>query len=104
VHPLRAKGALTLVHRADRLDEVILALRRAGCAEIAVLPLWPRAGEDARRVLVRARRGIAGPARLLPGLVLHQADGRFTAAAEAILRDGAALGWKSSTLTPDSPS
>jgi len=102
--PLRMKGVLTLIHRADRLDDVILALHRAGCAEVAVLPLWPRADVEARRVLVRGRKGIAGPARLLPGLVLHQADGRFTAAAEAILRDGTALGWKGSTLPQDSPS
>jgi tRNA1(Val) A37 N6-methylase TrmN6 len=27
----------------------------------------------------------------LPGLVLHESDGRYTAAANAILRDGAAL-------------
>ncbi|MGF1626643.1 MAG: tRNA1(Val) (adenine(37)-N6)-methyltransferase [Alphaproteobacteria bacterium] len=102
--PLRAKGMIVLVHRADRLDDAILALRWAGCAEIAILPLWPRSGEDARRVLVRARKGIAGTARLLPGLVLHQVDGRFTPAAEAILRDGAALVWKGSTLPPDSSS
>jgi tRNA1(Val) A37 N6-methylase TrmN6 len=103
VRPLKAKGALTLVHRADRLDDAILALRRAGCGEIAVLPLWPRAATEARRVLLRARKGIAGPVRLLPGLLLHQADGRYTAAAEAILRDGSAIGWKSSTSAPDSP-
>jgi len=103
VRPLRSKGALTLVHRADRLDETIVALRSARCGEIAVLPLWPREGAEARRVLIRARKGVAGPARLLPGLVLHQADGSFTTAADAILRDAAAIGWKGSTLPPDSP-
>ena len=29
--------------------------------------------------------------QLAPGLVLHESDGRFTAAAEAVLRGGAAL-------------
>jgi tRNA1(Val) A37 N6-methylase TrmN6 len=42
-------------------------------------------------VLLRAVRGGRGPARLLPGLTLHQPDGRFTPEAEAILRDGAPL-------------
>ena len=37
-------------------------------------------------------RACATPTRLLPGLVLHEADGRYTAAAEAVLRDGARAG------------
>jgi tRNA1(Val) A37 N6-methylase TrmN6 len=87
---VREKGCVTVIHRADRLDEILAALRpRAG--DIAVLPLWPRAGEPARRVIVSARRGVRSPLRLLPGLVLHRADGSYTDAAEAVLRHGGAL-------------
>ena len=87
---LARKGTLTVIHRADRLDAVLAGLDgRAG--DVAVLPLWPKAGKAARRVVVSARKGVAGPARLLPGLVLHEADGRYTAAADAVLREGAAL-------------
>ena len=87
---LRRKGGVTLIQRADRLDEVIVALRAAGAGGVTVLPLWPRQGAEAKRVIVRARKGVRSPARLLPGLVLHEGEG-FTAAAEAVLRDGAAL-------------
>jgi len=100
---LRAKGALTLVHRADRLDDAILALRSAGMGEIAVLPLWPKPGQPARRVLLRARKGIAGAARLLPGLTLHRPEGEFTDEAEAVLRHAAAVDWKGSTSPANSP-
>ena len=87
---LRAKGTVTFIHRADRLEHVLAQLAvRAG--DIAVFPLWPGAGKPARRVIVRARKGVATPSRLLPGLVLHAADGRFTEAAEAVLRGGAPL-------------
>ncbi len=87
---LRPGGGLTLVYRADRLPELLAGLEgRAG--GIAVLPLWPRQGQPARRVLVAARKGARAPALLLPGLVLHQADGRFTEEAEAVLRGGASL-------------
>jgi hypothetical protein len=34
---------------------------------------------------------VAAPARLAAGIVLHDADGRFTAAAEAVLSGGGAL-------------
>lgn len=87
---LRPGGSLTLVHRADRIDDVLAALRgRAG--SIIVFPLWPKAGRAARRVLVRARKGARGPARLAAGLALHRADGRYTAEAEAVLRCAAPL-------------
>ena len=42
-------------------------------------------------MIVRARKSVATPTRLASGLMLHEEDGGFTAAAEAILRDGEAL-------------
>lgn len=87
---LRPKGRLAVIHRADRLHEVLACLR-GGAGEIRVFPLWPSAGRAARRVLVGARKGVATPSRLDPGLVLHDAEGRFTSEAEAVLRDGAAI-------------
>jgi len=86
----RPKGSLTVIHRADRLDALLGQLSgRAG--EIVVFPLWPGAGKSAKRVILRARKGIAAPTRLAPGLILHEPDGRYTAAAEAVLREGAGL-------------
>ncbi|ABC23749.1 methyltransferase small [Rhodospirillum rubrum F11] len=88
---LRPKGRFFAVHRADRLDDLISALTgRAG--EITVLPLWSRAGRPAERVIVAARKGVRGGARLLPGLVLHQADATaYTDETTALLRSGKAL-------------
>jgi len=51
----------------------------------------PRAGDVAKRVLVRARKAGRAPARLLSPFVLHEADGTFTPAAEAVLRHAAPL-------------
>ncbi|WP_431855454.1 tRNA1(Val) (adenine(37)-N6)-methyltransferase [Azospirillum sp.] len=87
---VKMRGWLTLVHRADRVDE-ILALLHGRFGSTTLFPLWPKAGEAAKRVLVSAQRGSKAPTTLAAGLVLHEADGRFTAAAEAVLRDGAAL-------------
>jgi tRNA1(Val) A37 N6-methylase TrmN6 len=87
---LRDKGGLTLIHRADRLGDILAALAgRAG--GVVVVPLWPGEGKPAKRVLIHARKGIAAPLTLAAGLVLHRADGRNTDAAEAILRHGASL-------------
>ncbi|HVH73811.1 MAG TPA: methyltransferase [Stellaceae bacterium] len=86
----RSKGTVTLIHRADRIDALLAEFAgRAG--EIVVFPLWPGKGKPANRILVRARKDTAAPARLAAGLVLHEADGRLTALAEAVLRDARAL-------------
>jgi tRNA1(Val) A37 N6-methylase TrmN6 len=87
---LRSKGTLTVIHRADRLDDLLATLRnRAG--GVIVFPVWPtRDATAAKRVIVRARKAIATPLVLSPGLVLHEAGGGYTAAADAVLR-GAAL-------------
>ncbi|NKE47969.1 methyltransferase [Roseomonas frigidaquae] len=86
-HGLAHRGSLTMVLPAARFDDGVVALQGAGCGSLALLPLWPRQGEAAKRVLLSGRRGGRGPARLLPGLVLHGPD----AAAEPVLRGGAAL-------------
>jgi tRNA1(Val) A37 N6-methylase TrmN6 len=86
----KPRGSVTLIHRADRIDAVLAGLHgRAG--DIVLFPLWPAEGKEAKRVLIRARKGAAGPCRFTPGLVLHEPGGGYSAAAEAILREGKAL-------------
>lgn len=88
---LRPGGSLTVIHRADRLADLLAALHgRLG--DLIVFPLWPRRGDrPAKRVLVSGRKSRKGPLRLAQGLVLHEADGSWTAAARAILERGAPL-------------
>lgn len=88
--PLAHRGTLTLVLTAAALPEGLAALAAAGCGSLAVLPLWPRAGRPAGLVLLRGIKGGRAPFRLAPGLVLHEGAG-FSAAAEAVLREGGAI-------------
>lgn len=93
---LRPGGWLTLICGADGLPEVLGALApKLGSA--AVLPLAPREGRAALRVIVQARKGGRAPFRLLSPFVIHAGafhDGdreSYTPAANALLRDGADL-------------
>lgn len=87
---LKPHGVLTLIWRADGLPEVLAAL--AGeFGDIGVLPVLPRQGSPAIRVLVRAVKAAQGRQTDYPGLVLNDAQGRPSIAAEAVLRGGEAL-------------
>jgi tRNA1(Val) A37 N6-methylase TrmN6 len=81
---LKPRGVLTLIWRADELDGVLAAL--AGFGAVAVLPVLPREGAAAIRVLVSAVKGGSGDSRYEPALILNDAQGRPTAAADAVLR------------------
>ena len=88
---LKQKGWLVMIHRADRVDEILSHLHgRVG--DITIIPLWPRPGRDAKRVIIKGRKAIKSPARFSAGLVLHPDDERrYSAEATAILRDGGPL-------------
>jgi tRNA1(Val) A37 N6-methylase TrmN6 len=87
---LRPSGSLVLVWRADGLADALTALARSFGA-ITVLPVHPAPTKRAIRVLLRAVKGSRAPLALVPALVLNDAAGRPTSAAEAVLRDGAGL-------------
>lgn len=81
-------GTFTTIIRADRLGEALAVLPATG---MTVFPLWPRAGEPSKRVILQLRKGAGAPLAVLPGLVLHEEGGRYTPEADAVLRDGASL-------------
>ena len=87
---LRRGGSITVIFPAERLDELLYELgREAG--NLRILPLWPKAGKAAKRVIVQGTRGSNAPVRLLSGMVLHDVDGNYTPPAEMILRAGEAI-------------
>ena len=84
-HNVKDGGSLCMIHRADQSDKIIASMKGL-FGGIEVVPLWPRAGEPAKRVIIRALKNRRSPATLHPGIVLHAEDGRYTAQADAILR------------------
>ena len=90
---VREGGSLTLIHRADRLGD-ILALLAPKAGSFRIRPIHPFADQPAKRVLVRAIKTGKAPLTLLPPLVLHdRAGGKHTTETEAILRGEVGLGW-----------
>ncbi|RID93224.1 methyltransferase domain-containing protein [Gemmobacter lutimaris] len=92
---LRPGGWLTMIAGADALPDLLSALGTLGSA--SVLPLAPREGRAARRVILRARKGGRTPFRLLAPFVIHHGASHegdresYTPAANEILRMGGDL-------------
>lgn len=94
IKAVREGGAITVIHRADRLGD-LLSLLGGKAGSFRIRPIHPFADAPAKRVLVRAVKTGKAPLVLLPPLVLHEREGgKHSAQAEAILRGEAALGWQ----------
>ena len=90
---VREGGTITLIHRADRLGD-ILSLLAPKAGSLRIRPIQPFSDTPAKRVLVRAIKTGKAPLVLLPAMILHdRATGQHTAQTEAILRGQADLGW-----------
>lgn len=80
-------GTATFIHKAEAIGALLAAMSgRLGA--IRVLPIHPREGQPAHRVIVSGVKGSRAPLKLLAGFVLHGAGNAFLPRAEAILRGG----------------
>jgi tRNA1(Val) A37 N6-methylase TrmN6 len=86
---LRPGGVLILIFRADGLPALIDVVD--GFGGVTVMPVHPKPGAPAIRVLLAAVKGSRAPFAIREGLVLAGSDGTPTAQTEAILRQGQAL-------------
>jgi len=83
---LKSKGSLTIIHRAEYVDEIIRAMgKRFG--QIEIIPLWPKQGVRAKRVIIRALKHRVSPAIFHEGLTLHDANGDYTIEANEIFKE-----------------
>jgi tRNA1(Val) A37 N6-methylase TrmN6 len=90
---LREGGRLTMIHRADRLGDM-LALLQPKFGSVQARPVQPFADAPAKRVLVRAVKTGKAPLQLLPPLVLHRrGEAGMSPEADALMRGEAALPW-----------
>lgn len=76
---LKSRGTLTLIWRADGLNDVLAALgSRFGA--VAIEPVHPKPSKSAVRILVRATKDSRAPLRILPGLYVDGTDEAVQAA------------------------
>lgn len=84
---LKPKGYILLINRAEALNEIFSSLEnKAG--DIVVLPIYSKEGQEAKRVVVIARKTSKGITKILPPFYTHNQDSSYTLKAEKILREG----------------
>ena len=94
-HHIKGQGSLTIIHEAEQTDSLIHALysenggKRFGGVEI--IPLYPKEGIPAKRVIIRAYKHKKSPSVIHNGIIMHEEDGTYTKKADNILRHAASL-------------
>lgn len=75
---LRKGGGLYLVHRPDRLVDIIWAMRSCDIEPKELQMVIPSAGKSANIVLVHGVKGAGSELRLLPEIAVHDEGGGYT--------------------------
>ena len=75
---LRTGGRFFMVHRAERLAEILSGMQAFGLAPEKLRTVHPFEGRAATLVLVSGIRGGRNSLTVLPPLILRGADGYYT--------------------------
>lgn len=87
---LRPGGNLVLIYRTEKIAE-IYACAQGRFGGMVVVPVHSRAGEPAKRILVRMTKGSRAPLAIMPGIVMHNPDGSPSELAKALLNGEARI-------------
>jgi tRNA1(Val) A37 N6-methylase TrmN6 len=87
---LNASGVLTLIHRADRQDDIMqTATQHFG--SIDILPIISRENAAPKRILMRMSKGQGSTVNTYKSFILYGPNNRYCEAAEEVIRHGKAL-------------
>lgn len=83
---IRPKGTFTLIHRPEMLGDILMTIERK-LGNIEIIPIYSKAGQPAKRVIIRGQLGSKKPTILRPGIVLHTQTDKPTSSATKVLRN-----------------
>lgn len=87
---IRAKGTFTMIHRPEMLGEILMILEQK-LGGIEIIPIYSKAGQPAKRVIIRGVLGSKKPTTLCQGIVLHTQSDKPTSSAKKVLRNAKEL-------------
>ncbi|MCH3904514.1 MAG: GIY-YIG nuclease family protein [Lactobacillus sp.] len=85
---LKMKGKMVMVHRPERLGEIIASCAQHDLSVKVIQPFLSHRGDDSNLVVIVAKKHVAATGLVLKdGIVVHEADGEFTPAIQAIITE-----------------
>ena len=75
---LRSGGRFYMVHRPQRLPEIITELKKVRLEPKRIKPVYPFADKEANMVLIEAVRNAGAECRMEKPLIVYQAEGVYT--------------------------
>lgn len=75
---LKNNGSLVIVHRTDRLSEIIKLMEDNNLAPKRIRFIYPKTGENSNLVLIDARKNGNVGLKVLPPIICHNEDGSYT--------------------------
>ncbi|CAH0417027.1 tRNA1(Val) (adenine(37)-N6)-methyltransferase [Periweissella fabaria] len=83
---LKMNGKLFMVHRPDRLVDVVSAMQAVKLAPKRIQFVYPKVGKKANMVLIEAiKNGKSGGVRVLEPIVVYDQDGQYTPMVHQVL-------------------
>lgn len=81
---LKDGGDFYMVHRPDRLADILTEMRNCGIEAKTLQLVVPHPGEAANIVLVHGVKGAGSELKLLPEIAVHDKDGNYTEIIQSI--------------------
>lgn len=81
---LKPGGELVMIYRTEKIGEVY-ACCQGRFGGLVIVPVHSRAGDPAKRILVKMTKGSNAPLAIMPGLIMHDETGAPTQLAEMLM-------------------
>ena len=75
---LNNNGTFAMVHRTDRLIEIIEEFKKNNIEPKRIRLIYPKVGEESNMVLIEGRKNGKTGLKILPPLIAHNNDGEYT--------------------------
>ena len=84
---IKPQGYFYMINRTEALDDILHTIH-GKLGEIKIIPICSKERQNAKRVIVCARKDSKAPLVLYNPLIVHDINGNYTDAAQKILRGG----------------
>ena len=75
---LKNNGVLGIVHRPERLTDILMSMRENNIEPKKIQYVYPRKDKDAKVLLIEGRKNGKPGLKVLPPLFVHKKDGSYT--------------------------